>query len=63
MKRCCGNCAKQYVIERLDYYDGGCKHSYENGFACGSVLDEGIVYHMVGIKPDTESCEMWVERK
>lgn len=62
MKHCCATCANQYIIERLDYTEEGCQHSYENGFACGAVLDEGIMYHMVGNDPNVGNCEMWRDR-
>lgn len=62
MKECCATCGRQFIIERLDYSQDGCQHSYESGYACGAVLDEGIVYHMVGQSPEADKCEMYVGR-
>ena len=63
MKECCATCARQYIIERLDYSGKGCQHSYEQGYACGAVLHDGTVYHMVGNRPEEGFCEMYKSRE
>lgn len=63
MKQCCATCARQFIIERLDYSEKGCQHSYEAGFICMVAADEGIAYHMVGCRAESEQCEGWVERE
>lgn len=62
MKKCCATCGKQFILERYDYSQNGCKHSYEQGFACGVFMGDGIVVHMIGTSPEKEQCEEWVER-
>lgn len=60
---CCQNCKHMLTIERLDYTEGGCKHSIESGFVCLVVADEGVAYHMVGVSMVEGICEMYEKRK
>lgn len=58
MKSCCANCNKWLALEKLDYSNGGCKHS-DVGHVCTLFAKEGKVCWMVGIKPKSDMCEGW----
>lgn len=56
-EECCANCAKHYKLEKLDYSQGGCKHSEQNGFICAAFADEGVMSWMIGLDEENEMCE------
>lgn len=61
--KCCQTCKNNLTIERLDYTEGGCKHSLESGFVCLALACEGVAYHMVGVSMVEGICEMYTERR
>ena len=55
----CRNCRHRLEITKLDYSQGGCKHTDMEGFVCTGLAYEGTAYWMVGLEPEKEMCEMW----
>lgn len=62
MKECCANCKFKMNIEKWDYRHGGCNHTPEQGYACLSFTDEGVVIWMIGCDENKDHCEAFVEK-
>lgn len=59
MKECCTTCRNRLKLQKLDYTNGGCKHTDIDGFACLCFSQEGYVNWMVGLDPDIGMCECY----
>lgn len=59
MNEHCGNCARCYRLEKLDYTQGGCIKTGMDGFICMAFADEGIACWMVGTDLDSGMCECY----
>ena len=63
-KECCSTCTKKLRLEKSDYSQGGCKHSWPSGFICLAFANEGIATWMIGLDPDSEDiCEMYMPKE
>lgn len=62
MKECCATCKRNLKIEKLDYSEGGCKHSHPEGFICLAFAYEGVASWMVGSDPENEMCEVYAPK-
>ena len=63
MKECCTTCRNMLKLQKLDYTNGGCKHTDMDGFACIALSREGNVDWMVGVDPDTGMCECYESKE
>ena len=62
MNECCANCSKRLALEKLDYSQGGCKHTkIKDGFICLALANEGVASYMIGIDENTGQCEEYKE--
>lgn len=59
MMECCNTCKRKMRLEKLDYSQGGCKHTDMEGFACLALASEGVISWMVGLRGDG-MCEEYV---
>lgn len=59
MKECCTTCRNMLKLQKLDYTNGGCKHTDMDGFACIALFQEGYVDWMVGLDIDIGMCECY----
>ena len=58
MKECCATCSKRLAIEKLDYSQGGCKHTrIDDDFICLALSSEGVASYMIGINEYEGHCE------
>ena len=63
MKECCNTCKNKYMLEKLDYSQGGCKHSHPEGFICMAFAYEGVANWMIGDDPDEGHCEVYTRKE
>lgn len=57
MEECCKNCSKYKQLETWTYSSDGVEHKTAAGFACLTLIDEGLVVNMVGVNEDEGVCE------
>lgn len=61
MEESCATCDKRLKLVKADYSNGYDQTDVE-GYACLALAHEGVVYWMVGEKPESGMCEAWEER-
>ena len=54
---CCDTCRYKLKLEKLDYSQGGCKHTVMDGYVCVALASEGWAMWMYGENPITAKCE------
>lgn len=59
---CCETCAFMKKLVKLDYTQGGCRHTVMTGWVCTALADEGNVYWMVGLDEEMSECECWCKK-
>ena len=61
-EECCGTCDLMLKIEKLDYSQGGMKHTLLDGYICLAFRRYGIASWMVGQDPKTGMCECYAPK-
>ena len=60
MEESCATCSKRLRLIKSDYANH-CEETEMDGYACLALAHEGVVYWMVGNKPEDDMCEAWEE--
>ena len=61
MTECCTTCEYKCKIEKLDFSQRGCVHSYPDGYACTVFVNDGVILWSVGRNSDRGMCELYEE--
>lgn len=60
---CCATCKLRLRIEKLDYSNRGCEHTWPEGYICLALANEGIAAWMVGHPAERGMCECYYSKE
>lgn len=59
----CASCGLKLDIKKMDYSNGGCKHSDPGGYICLAFRNDGQACWMVGHPAEQGMCECYIPRE